>query len=188
MRVRRFRKPFNRNGFSTVWIGSTADSVIPLERFSAAALFLLAAAATLTISIRGPFPSWGYEGGVFLLGALWMLRTLGRPRPLRVTAPGLAIVLALVSIATWGFFQLALGATVFRHATVEASLRMAALGASALVAACALGNAGLRLTFLRGFAWFGFLISVVGVLAYYTSPGKIMWKFPSEFPDVWGPF
>jgi O-antigen ligase len=183
MRIRYFCKAFNRNDFRTGGIGSTGGSVSS-ERFSAGALFLLAAAATLTISIRGPFPSWGYEFGVFLLGTLWMLRTLARPRPVGVTAVGLA----LVAIATWGFFQLALGATVYRYGTVEASLRMAALGGSALVAACALGNAHVRLAFLRGFAWFGFLVSVAGVLAYHTSPGKILWSFPSPFPDVWGPF
>jgi hypothetical protein len=29
---------------------------------------------------------------------------------------------------------------------------------------------------------------VASVLAYYTSPGKILWFFPSPYPDVWGPF
>jgi O-antigen ligase len=37
-------------------------------------------------------------------------------------------------------------------------------------------------------AWFGFLISIVSVVAYYTSPGRVMWLFEAPYPDVWGPF
>jgi O-antigen ligase len=95
---------------------------------------------------------------------------------------------ALSHHGTWGFLQLALGATIYRYATVEASLRMAALATTGLVAASALGNASLRLAFLRAFVWFGFLVAIAGVLAYYTSPGRILWTFPREYPDVWGPF
>lgn len=29
---------------------------------------------------------------------------------------------------------------------------------------------------------------VASVVAYYTSPEKILWFFPSPYPDVWGPF
>jgi O-antigen ligase len=113
-----------------------------------------------------------------------MLQILARPQPYRI----MAVDWALAAIGTWGFFQLALGATVYRYVTVEASLRMAAQGAAGLVAASALGNARLRLAFLRAFVWFGFLVSVAGVLAYYTSPGRILWTFPSDYPDVWGAF
>jgi O-antigen ligase len=41
---------------------------------------------------------------------------------------------------------------------------------------------------LYGFAWFGFLLGIASVVAYYTSPGSILWLFPSPYPDVWGPF
>ncbi len=46
--------------------------------------------------------------------------------------------LGLAAIALWGFAQLALSATVYRYATLEASLRLAALAATAMVASFAL--------------------------------------------------
>jgi O-antigen ligase len=173
MRVKLFPEPFNRDRLRTFWVVGTVG-----------VLFLLAAAATLTISLPERMANWGYECGVFLLAAVWMLLRTLEPRPLRVTWAATA----LAAIAIWGFLQLVLGATLNPHATMEVSLRLAALAATALVASSALANARLRLSFLQGLAWFGFLVAIVGVLAYYTSPGKILWIFPSEYPDVWGPF
>jgi len=62
------------------------------------------------------------------------------------------------------------------------------LGATAFAASRGLRNARLRLQFLTVFAWFGFAVSVVAVLAYFTSPGRVLWIFPSPYPDTWGPF
>ena len=47
---------------------------------------------------------------------------------------------------------------------------------------------GLRVSFLRALAWLGALIAVISVLAYFTSPGKILWMFDAQYPDIWGPF
>jgi len=95
---------------------------------------------------------------------------------------------ALVVLSLWGFAQLAAGATVYRYATWGASLRAMALGATVWVAASALGDSALRLRFLGAFAWFGFTISLLSVLTYFTSPGRLLWFFVSPYPDVWGPF
>jgi O-antigen ligase len=37
-------------------------------------------------------------------------------------------------------------------------------------------------------AMFGFVTSVLSVLAYFTSPGKLLWIWESPYPDTWGPF
>ncbi len=151
---------------------------------SAIGLFGLAAAATLTIFVRDPFVGWGYALGIFLLGGYGAFQQIRTPDSLRVSLPGVAIAL----ISLWGFAQLATGATVFRPATWDAALRTMALGATAWVAANALRDAGTRLRFLTAFAWFGFALSVVSVVAYFTSPGHVLWFFSSPYPDVWGPF
>jgi O-antigen ligase len=91
-------------------------------------------------------------------------------------------------LAAWGFGQLAAGATVYRYATLNASLRVAALSATALVASVVFERAEARDRLLRWLAWFGFLLSIASVVAYYTSPGRIFWLLPSPYPDVWGPF
>ncbi len=154
-----------------------------LRPLSAAALFLMCVAATLTIWIRSPFVSrvvsMGFECGVLALGAAWCLPAWTRWH---------VSFAALSAISLWGFVQLALGATVYRYATVDASLRFAALASTAWIAACSLERNSTRTALLRGFAWFGFLVSIFAVLEYYTSSGKVFWFFPSGYPDAWGPF
>ena len=142
-------------------------------------LLALAAAATLAIWSADPFIEWTYEGGVFLLAG-WIVAR-------RDLNPGPTVVMAAV-LAVWGFGQLAAGSTVYRYATLNASLHVAALGATALVASVVFLNAEARDRLLQWFAWFGFLIGIVSVVAYYTSPGSVLWLFPSPYPDVWGPF
>jgi O-antigen ligase len=189
LRVSLSGKPFNRHRFSTLWVDSTVSQAGGLKRGTAAVLLGLGAAATLTTWMRSPLLAWGYSLGIFLVAGIWAARDVFTPRALRVTLPGAA----LAAISLWGFAQLALaqmglGATVSRYATLDAAVRTAALGATAFAASRALGDARLRLQFLTVFAWFGFAVSVVAVLAYFTSPGRVLWIFPSPYPDTWGPF
>lgn len=146
-----------------------------------AALFLLtlAAAATLAIWSADPFVAWTYQGGVFILAGWVVLRKELHFGPILV-------IVAL--LAVWGFGQLAAGATVYRYATLNASLRVSALAATALVASEVFRQSAMRDRMLRWFTWFGFVLSIVSVVAYYTSSGSILWLFPSPYPDVWGPF
>ena len=146
------------------------------REYTGATVFLLAlaAAATLAIWSADRFVEWTYEGCVFLLAGWMVLRGKLHCGPTLMTA---------ALLAAWGFGQLAAGATVYRYATWNASLRVAALAATALVA-----SAVFRKAMLPWFAWFGFVVSIVSVVAYYTSSGSILWLFPSPYPDVWGPF
>ena len=138
-----------------------------------------AGAATLAIWSTDPFVEWAYEAGVFLLAGWVVLREDFSFGPM---------LLAMTALSVWGFGQLAAGATVYRYATWNASLRISALAATALVASAVFGRAKARERLLRWFAWFAFLLSIVSVVAYYTSPGSILWMLPSPYPDVWGPF
>lgn len=144
-----------------------------------ALLLALAVAATLTIWNSDPFMDWIYEGGVFLLAGWVALRT-----KFRFGLPSAIWVL----LAAWGFVQLGAGWTVYRNATLNGSLRVAAFSATALVASAVFRQPEARDRMLRGFVWFGVLLGVVSVVAYYTSPGNILWLFSSPYPDVWGPF
>ncbi|MGA3201306.1 MAG: O-antigen ligase family protein [Bryobacteraceae bacterium] len=149
-------------------------------RASAVGLFLAAAAATLGIGFREPRVEYGYECVLFILAAGWCV---GRGRSM-APIPGLL----LAAIAAWGFSQLAMGATVYRYATLVSSLRFAALAATAWVSFRVFGLYRLRVKFLRAFAWFGVAVAVTSVLAYFTSPGRILWLFDAPYPDVWGSF
>ena len=145
-------------------------------------LFLLglAGTATLTIWSRDPFVEWGYEVGILLLAGWTALRM-----DLRRFAP----VAALSGLAAlWGFAQWVAGATADRYATLNAALRVLALAATAFAASEVFARPALRDRFLRWFAGFGFLVAILSLLAYYASPGKILWLIASPYPDVWGPF
>ena len=162
MRISRSPTPCNKERLST---GST--------------IFLLACAATLTIWNPDPFFAWAYEAAAFALAAASCLG-------------GSFLVswwlFPLSGIALWGFGQLAIGATVYGWATLNASLQNAALAATFLAGYQAFGNQGARRQFRLWFGRFGFALSLVCVAAYFTSTGKILWLFPSPYPDNWGPF
>lgn len=158
---------------------STVASTPPLVLL----LVLPAFVATFGISAAPSATTRLCECGVFLFAGILLIRpetTLPRSWPLE-----LAIV-ALISF--WGFGQLAVNATEYRYATFDAALRTATLGAT-LVSACrVLAGESARTFFIKTLASIGFAISVISVLAYHTSPGKILWVFDSTFPDAWGPF
>ncbi len=140
-------------------------------------LFLAATAATLTIGFRDPRADYAYEFVIFLTAACWRWKPMA-------PVPGLS----LIAIATWGFLQLAVGATVYRYATLQSSLRFAAMAATGWICFRVLGSRRPRAEFLRALAWLGAAIAVISVMAYFTSPGKILWTFDAPYPDVWGPF
>jgi O-antigen ligase len=181
MSVKPSAQPINRLRLGTIWVGSTIDAPALAERISAVFLCFMGMAATLAIGLREPRVDYFYESAIFILAAGWCLAI----RSAGIKAmPGLP----LVAILAWGFVQLALSATVYRYATLQSSLRCAALAATAWISCRVFGSVRLRVEFLRAFAWFGVLVAVASVLAYLTSPGKILWLFDAPYPDVWGPF
>jgi O-antigen ligase len=181
MRVKPSARRINRLRLGTIWVGRTIDSSAFAERTRATGLFFLAITATLAIGFREPRVDYFYECLIFILAASCCLVHQDVGTRLMPALP-LGLILA------WGFSQLALGATVYRYATLQGSLRTAALVATAWVSYHSFGSGALRIAFLRVFAWFGALIAVISVLAYFTSPGKILWIFDAPYPDIWGPF
>jgi O-antigen ligase len=170
-----FWKPVRNKGyhFATPWSPCT---ILSVSLWEIAAPLIAAMAATLTIWVRDPLAEWSYELAVFGIAIAVCVRR-GR---LQLNATSLA----LGAIGLWGFIELALGASVYRYATLNAGLRFAALAATAYIAP----SGRSRGVFLRVFVWFAFGLSVLSVLAYYSSRGKVLWIFASEYPDVWGPF
>lgn len=162
-----------------MWLSGTSDRWSRIEIVSVGAIFVLACGATLTIWSPDPFVRWGYEIGIFALAGIGCVRNR-----LRINVTG--SVIACISL--WGFAQLIHGSTVYRWTTLNASLQNAALAATALAGFLAVRNPSIRAGFLRAMVWFGLLLSVASVLAYFTSPGRILWSFPSPYPDNWGPF
>ncbi|MEO8097072.1 MAG: O-antigen ligase family protein [Acidobacteriota bacterium] len=175
MSIRLGLKPYNAFGYRTY----------PNFRTAPWLLFALACAATLTIAAVDPaaeagLADWVFECAIFLLAA-WLL--IKHP-----SKPPWTFLTAIAALSLWGIAQLAFNASSYSYATLQAALRFAAFGAAALSAYLCLRGGLVREQFLEATAWFGFVISIVGVLAYHTSPNQVLWLFPSPYPDTWGPF
>jgi O-antigen ligase len=184
MSVGLIREPFHAESNVT---HRTASSQISAEHWTWVAgcvLFISALAATLSISSRDPLAAWGYGGVVFLLAGICALRGILREKYTLVPKTS---CLWLV-IGAWGIGQLAVGATEYRYATWDASVRLAALTATAFVAQRAFYRAQERFAFLHALGLAGFGISLLAALNRLTSGGAVLWIFPSTYPDVWGPF
>ncbi len=136
--------------------------------------------ATLTIWSVDPLWARIYECGALTLAG-WLL--LQEPAAIRW---GFAAPLLLLS--SWGFVQLGTNTTVYRYATLEESLRYAALAATAVAAHKLASKNIIGERILSWMAWFGCAVAVLALLTYSSSPGKIFWQIPSPYPDVWGPF
>ncbi len=177
MRVLSNCAPIKRDSFGAFRSVGTLDNV-PFWNtgFLEFGLVAVAIAATLTIWIRDPLAEWGCELAALILATIACVRR-------RVRKPNLK-GLAICAIAFWGLAQLLVGATVYRYASWNASARFASLGAMAFLAS----EGGSARNSLRVMAWFGCAVSVVSVLAYYTSPEKVLWIFPIQNSDAWGPF
>ena len=184
MRVSHLLKPLNaartRTGLGTKSIRETTIS-LQMGRVECSVLFAFLALATLLISSSDPGWDWSCEAGLLLLASVISGRVWRGAMDFKPFIP-------IAGIATWGFAQLALGATIYRYATLDASVRLAACASVAFSAAALLGNRERRETWLLWFCWFAVAIGLLSVLAYHTSPGKILWIFPAVYPDNWGPF
>ena len=207
MRVRVVQEPFNRDGLSTPWREGLVPAAAAAERIAAAGLFLASATATLTISVPGPVAAWAYAL-VVLAGACWWSFCSTASCNAKASASGMAVgaspraavgravvrraavwrEAAMLILAACGALQWMTGATVYRYATFDAWTRTTALVAAGALARGALASERLRHGFLRAFVWFAAGVSGVAVLCYFTSPGRLLWIFPSPYPDTWGPF
>jgi len=184
MRLGLTLEPFNRGPLSTLWARGTGRSPLLLDRIGSVGLVILAATATLTISSRDPRWSLGYAVGVFLLCCACGIRNLSGAAVRTCDRPHVA--LAILSL--WGFAQWEIGQTVYRFSTLETSIRVAAMAATAWLAAQIFSERSRRLRFLRALAAGGCAVGVVGVLTAFTSPGRVLWLVPAAYPDTWGPF
>src|SRR5215471_6160161 len=153
--------PFKTTGFRTTSTATQARRTRPQEKGNtlsltlAAVLFALAVFATLSLSLSDPIWVWCAEGATLLLGAILSVRNVACS----------IFFLPCAGIAVWGFAQLTAGATVYRYATLDASLRFAAYCAAAWAA---MQLSPTREEWNRWFGivcWFSVILSIGSVLA-----------------------
>jgi O-antigen ligase len=123
------------------------------------------------------------EGAIFLLGAAWAWRQMGRrgSEPF----PGRAAPLALIVLL--GVGQLAAGSTEFRFRTEEAAVAWGAWLIHFVNAAGVLSKPEAAFRLRVGMVWAGGAIAVEALLQHATAPGRIYWLFPTRSGINFGP-
>ena len=141
-------------------------------------------AGILTCWAQGYWPVALVEIGAFLVAGIWLVRVTITGTPVRMGF----ILYPITGVALWAVLQLATGASAYRFETGKALLTWAAGASVFLVAASACARTGERNRFLRAILWFGFATSLLTVVQYFTSGGKIFWFFSAEQERALGPF
>jgi len=163
-------------------------TVAPPDRFmagSAKALAGLLFVSVLTVWIVDRWSVSLFEAGVFALAGLWSVRMMICPYAIRVS-PALVPLAGVLSI---GLLQLLIGQTVSRWETWNALLKWSVYGMAFCLGLQIGPSSAVRAPFRRAIFYFGFGLSVISILQFFTSPGKIFWLFESGYHnDVLGPF
>jgi O-antigen ligase len=152
-------------------------------RFSDALAALLIA-GILTCWAPGFWPVALIQTGAFAMTAAWIARAMITRNRVHSTWA----LLATAAVALWAAAQLASHGTVYSFETGKAVLYWSANAAVFFVAMQICVSPQMRNRFLHALLWFGFVLSLVVVLQYFTSGGKVFWIFPTGYARTLGPF
>lgn len=141
-------------------------------------------AGVLTCWAQGYWPVALVEIGAFLAAGIWLAWVMIA----RKAIPDGWLLFPVCAGALWGVLQLAAGQSVYRFETGKAVLLWAACASVFLVAREVCGHTPERNRLLRSVLWFGAAVSLLTVVQYFTSEGKVYWLFRTEQERVLGPF
>ena len=148
-------------------------------------LFLLLAYCTSVAFIPEAWATQSFQIGIFALVAICLLLDISRKRVRLLGGPMPWLIYA---IPLWGVFQIVAHITASTVETREATLRWGALaGVFFLMQIIARTNAARR-NFLAAFLAFATAMAVLCLTQLFTSEGRVLWMFPSGFPDVYATF
>jgi O-antigen ligase len=148
-------------------------------------LFFLLAYCTSVAFVQQAWATQFFQIGIFALVAAGVLLDIRRKRTRLLGGPMPWLIYA---IPLWGIIQIVAHTTASTVETREATLRWAALaGVFFLMQIIARTNAARR-NFLTAFLAFATAMAVLCLTQLFTSEGRVLWIFPSGFPDVYGTF
>jgi len=160
----------------------------PPHRFvavSAVALPIILFWVVLTTSVRDLWCFDLAEAAVLALGVVWAARFTLRPYTLR----GSPVLIPLAGTVLIGLLQLMTATTVNRWETWNAVLRWSVYLTAFALASQIGASRNILTPFRRALLYFGFALSIIAVLQFFTSPGRIFWLLDSGYTeDVIGPF
>ena len=141
-------------------------------------------AGVLTCWAQGYWPVALIEIGTFVAAGIWLVWVITARRPVLAGF----VWFPVCAGAAWGILQFATGLTAYRFETGKAILAWAACASVFLVTRDVCGRTPERNRLLRAVLWFGAAISLLTVVQYFTSAGRVFWLFRTEQERVLGPF
>jgi O-antigen ligase len=119
---------------------------------------------------------------ILLLG--WGISLACRPFGVRLSPVLIPMLLAV----GWGLLQIAAGHTIGPWNTWMAVLNWLVCLSAFFLALQVCSSQRVRQKFLSALLYFGFVLSVVSVVQYFSSNGKIFWFYEMYYGDLLGPF
>jgi hypothetical protein len=150
-----------------------------------ATLVLLLIFSTSTVFVQELWPVESFQIGVFILTATCLL--IGGGRESENLAGGVASWLVYF-IPAWGIIQILAHTTASTIETREAVLRWGALAAVFFLAQIVAGTNMAREIILLAFLCFAAVMALLCLTQLFTSEGRVLWIFPTGYPDVYATF
>lgn len=148
-------------------------------------LFLLLAFATATVFVKEAWALQSFQMGIYALLAGYLL--FGIRKECMPMASG-AMPWLVYLIPFWGIIQLSLRTTASSFETRNEIWRWGALAAVFFLSQTVASSRASRRIFLSVILWFGTAMAVLCLTQLFTSDGRVLWLFPSGYPDVYATF
>jgi hypothetical protein len=156
-----------------------------LQTAGTVALVMLVLAAVLTDWIQNYTAVYAIEAAALAMLAWFAVMGCVRRRSVRWSG----LIVPIAAAACWPLAQLALGTTIYTHATLREALFGMAWFAVFFVALQCFGDPGARERMRRWVVGGGCALAVLATVQMFTSGGKVFWIFPTGYKDfVMGPF
>jgi O-antigen ligase len=150
-----------------------------------ALLFVLLVFTTATVFVREAWPLQCFQIGIYALLGTYLL--LGFRKEKEHVADGIAPWLVYL-IPLWGVGQIVAHTTASTFETREAVLRWGALAGVFFLSQAVVRFRMARRNLLSAFLIFATVMAVLCVTQLFTSEGRVLWIFPTGYPDVFATF
>ncbi len=150
-----------------------------------ACLLLLLVFTTSTVFVGGAWALQSFQMGVYILVAVYLLVGIrhGKERLAGGWTPWLVYLIPL-----WGLVQILAHTTSSSFETREAVLRWGALAGVFFLSQTIGRSRTARRNILSAFLLFATVMAVLCLTQLFTSEGRVLWIFPTGYPDVYATF
>ena len=167
------------------WLRATSLDKRHMPTGVAVCLLLLMMYATATVFVRSAWALQSFQIGIFLLLAVYLLAGI-RGRRERFAGGWTPWLVYLIPL--WGIVQILAHTTASTFQTRETVLRWAALAGVFFLTQAVVCEQQDESLLLDAFLSFATAMAVLCLAQLFTSSGRVLWAFPTGYPDVYGTF